>query len=110
MKLSEKECLPCSGKVEGLGLEAIEEFLQQINGWQLSVDKKWIFREFKFKNFVKTLEFVNEIGRVAEKANHHPNIEFTWGYCKILIQTHKINGLTEADFILAAKIDEVVVL
>jgi len=106
MKLNEKKCEACSGKVQPLKPEQIKEFLTQIKEWQLSNDKKWIYREFKFKDFKQTLAFVDKVGEIAEEENHHPNIEFTWGYCKILIQTHKINNLAENDFILAAKIDQ----
>ncbi len=107
MKLFDKKCLPCSGSTVALSEIEAGNFLSQLDKWQFSVDKKWILKEFKFKDFAKTLSFVNKIGEVAEKENHHPNIEFTWGFCKISIQTHKINGLCEADFILAAKIDKV---
>lgn len=106
MKLNEKKCAACSGEIEQLTPKQIEEFLTEVIDWKLSEDKKWIYREFKFKNFKQTLEFVNKVGEIAEAEGHHPNIEFTWGYCKILIQTHKINGLSENDFILAAKIDQ----
>ena len=106
MKLNKKKCQPCGGEVQALGPEQIKEFLIQIKNWKLSEDKKWIYREFKFKDFKQTLDFVNKVGEVSEAEGHHPNIEFTWGYCKILIQTHKINDLTENDFVLAAKIDQ----
>lgn len=107
MKLSEKKCVPCSGSVVAFDHDTALSYLKQINGWELSTDAKWISKQFKFKNFAQALEFVNKVGAVAEKEQHHPNIDFTWGLVKISIQTHKINGLYESDFILAAKIDEI---
>lgn len=106
MKLSQKSCKACFGLEKKLEENEINEFLKKINNWQLNQEKNWLFKEFKFKNFIKTLEFVNKISEIAENENHHPNFEFTYGFCKILIQTHKVNGLCESDFILASKIDE----
>lgn len=107
MTLSEKKCLPCSEGTVAFSRETSEKHLTQIKNWQISNNGKWLFKEFEFKNFVNALEFVNKVGAVAESEQHHPNIDFIWGYCKISIQTHKINGLSENDFILAAKIDEI---
>lgn len=104
MKLNEKKCEACSGEIKQLSHKQIEEFLIEVQNWKLTEDKKWIYCEFKFKNFKEALDFVNKVADIAEVEGHHPNIEFTWGYCKIMIQTHKINALTENDFILAAKI------
>ena len=67
----------------------------------------YLFKEFKFKNFIDSQNFVNKVGNVAEQENHHPDISFGWGYCKIKIFTHAIKGLAESDFILAAKIDKI---
>jgi len=89
-----------------LDFKQMSEFLSELSNWKISDDKKWLSKEYKFKNFAKTLEFVNKVAKVAEEEGHHPNIEFTWGFCKISIQTHKVNALCEADFILAAKIDQ----
>ncbi len=102
--LHKKKCLPCHGDIVKFGDVKIKEYLTKIDDWQLK--KNFLVKEFKFKNFANTLEFVNKIGAIAEDENHHPNIEFTWGYLKISIQTHKINGICENDFILAAKIDQ----
>lgn len=107
MTLAEKKCIPCSEGIVAFNRETCEQHLEQINDWQISNNSKWIFKEFEFDNFAKTLEFVNKVGAIAEAEQHHPNFDFTWGYCKISIQTHKINGLCENDFILAAKIDEI---
>lgn len=106
MTLSQKKCIPCSGGIKKFDRRTCEEYLMQLQDWNLSDDANWLLKEFKFKNFVTALNFVNKIGEVAEAEQHHPNIDFTWGYCKVSIQTHKIGGLCENDFILAAKIDE----
>ena len=106
-KLYQKKCSACSGETPKLSESQIEQLLKQIKEWQLSDNLQWLYKEFKFKNFQQTLDFVNQISKIAEEENHHPNINFTWGYCKISIQTHKIKGLCENDFILAAKIDQI---
>lgn len=80
-------------------------FSQLETGWDVVHDDH-LEREYKFKDFKTALKFVNEIGEVAEKLNHHPNIEFSWGYVKLRIWTHDIGGLSEKDFMLAKKIDE----
>ncbi|MEX2017065.1 MAG: 4a-hydroxytetrahydrobiopterin dehydratase [Candidatus Pacearchaeota archaeon] len=74
-------------------------------GWKIKKGK--LHREFKFKDFKKTLEFVNKVGEIAEKEGHHPDIYFTWGKCTIELYTHSINGLSENDFILASKINKI---
>lgn len=73
--------------------------------WSLSSDSKMISREFKFKNFVEALSFVNQVGEIAEAVNHHPDITLKWGYAKVDLWTHSIGGLSESDFIVAGKID-----
>ena len=67
----------------------------------------FLIKEFKFDNFIESQNFVNKIGNIAEKENHHPDISFGWGYCKVKIFTHAIKGLAESDFVLAAKIDQI---
>ncbi len=106
-ELSQKKCIPCSGEISAIDKSSAEKLLSQLDNWNLIDDAKWLEKEFKFKDFAQALEFVNKVGEVAEKENHHPNIDFTWGIVKISIQTHKINGLVESDFILAAKIDSI---
>lgn len=107
MDLSEKKCVPCAGGVKPFDRETAESYLKELKHWFLSDDGKWLFREYKCDNFLDALEFVKKVAVVAEAEQHHPNIEFTWGYCKVSIQTHKIHGLAENDFILAAKIDKI---
>ena len=106
MKFSEKKCVPCQTGAEAFDRATSENSLKELKDWKLDENSKWLSKEFKFKNFVLALEFVNKVGAVAEVEQHHPNIDFTWGLVKISIQTHKINGLGENDFILAAKIDQ----
>jgi len=107
MNLAEKKCIACSGDAKAFDEATAKTFLKQLDNWTISHDAKWLSKEFKFKNFAEALKFVNKVGEVAEEENHHPNIDFTWGLAKISIQTHKINGLVESDFILAAKIDKI---
>ena len=105
--LEDKFCEPCRGGVAPLGISEAQRFLSELSGWDLRDDGKKIYKEYKFSNFVETLEFVNKIGALAEDEGHHPDITFGWGYAKVQIFTHKIKGLVESDFILAAKINKI---
>ncbi len=105
-KLAEKSCVPCQGGVEPLKGEAICLLAKKISPEWKVVDEHWLERQFKFINFVEALKFVNKIGCLAEVEKHHPDIQLSWGSVKVQIYTHKINGLHENDFILAAKIDK----
>lgn len=106
-KLSERKCVPCKGGVPPLEADEIKDFLQELSkGWK-AVKNHHLLRRFEFADFAESLEFVNCVGEIAEEEGHHPDINFGWGYAEIKIFTHKIDGLTESDFILAAKIDEV---
>ena len=81
-----------------------------MDGWDVKSDSEnnfYLIKSFKFKNFEKSQSFVNQVGNIAELENHHPDISFGWGYCKVKIFTHAIKGLAESDFILAAKIDKI---
>ena len=106
MSLSKKECVPCKGGVPSLKGEELEKLKEQVSGWDV-IEEHHITRMYKFPNFVKALAFVNRVGDIAEEQGHHPDIFLAWGKVGITICTHKINGLTESDFILAAKIDEI---
>ena len=106
MSLSRKECEPCKGGVSPLSGEELEQLKEQVDGWDV-IEEHHISKTYKFPNFVKALAFVNKAGDIAEEQGHHPDIFLTWGKVSITICTHKINGLTESDFILAAKIDEI---
>lgn len=106
MSLARKECIPCKGGVPPLKGEELEQLKEQVEGWDV-IDEHHITKTYKFPNFVKALAFVNKVGEIAEEQGHHPDIFLTWGKAVIKTWTHKIDGLTESDFILAAKIDEI---
>ena len=102
--LASKHCVPCHGGVPRLTANEIEPLLAQLQGWQVS-EEHHLSKEYEFKNFADALAFVNRVGEVAESEGHHPDIEFGWGYARLKIYTHAIDGLSESDFILAARID-----
>ncbi|HKJ94874.1 MAG TPA: 4a-hydroxytetrahydrobiopterin dehydratase [Gammaproteobacteria bacterium] len=108
MSLSEKTCVPCKGGVAPMARDEAERYQAQTPGWDLTHDATRIQREFKFKNFAQALEFVNKVGELSEAQQHHPEIAFGWGHVTVEIWTHKIHGLHENDFILAAKVNELV--
>lgn len=103
-KLSEKHCVPCEGGSPALTAEAVQPLLAQVKGWKV-VDGKQLVKSFKFGNFVEAVDFVNAITPVAEAEGHHPDLLVKWGEVGITLWTHAAGGLTENDFILAAKID-----
>jgi 4a-hydroxytetrahydrobiopterin dehydratase len=105
-KLAQKQCVPCSGGVPPLKGEKIQELHRQLDdGWQV-VDEHHLERVFRFKNFRQALDFTNRVGELAEAQGHHPDIYLAWGKVRLTLWTHKIDGLTESDFIFAAKIDQ----
>ena len=109
--LLEKKCVPCEGGAIAFDISEIHNYQKKVDGWDvLKDDKKNFFLEknFKFKNFLESQNFVNEVGKISEIEGHHPDIKFGWGYAKISVTTHAIKGLSENDFILAAKIDVIV--
>ena len=101
--LASQSCVPCRGGVPPLGEEAIAPLLLQVPGWSVA-GSHHLERTFTFADFKQALDFVNRIGDVAESEGHHPDLELGWGRVSVKIYTHKINGLTQSDFILAAKI------
>ena len=106
MELASKECVPCRGGIPPLAGDELQTLGQQLgNGWEV-VDAHHLSKEFTFKNFIEALAFVNRVGDVAEEQNHHPDLFLAWGKVRVEIWTHKINGLTESDFIFAAKADQ----
>ncbi|MCD6175293.1 MAG: 4a-hydroxytetrahydrobiopterin dehydratase [Planctomycetes bacterium] len=108
-KLSEKQCTPCCGGVEPLGTQELTPYLQQLaDGWDI-IESRKLEKTFKFKNFREALDFTNRVGQLAEQQQHHPDITLSWGKVKIELWTHKIGGLHENDFILAAEIDRILV-
>lgn len=104
--LAKKDCVPCEDKdFPPLTREQAQDFMQHVPQWSLSGDAKEIRRSYRFQDFKEALVFVNKVGAVAEEQGHHPDIRFTWGKVEISLSTHSIGGLSENDFILAAKID-----
>ena len=106
--LSKKKCVPCEGNIPPFDKSEIHKYLKKVDGWDVkSNDDKnfFLIKEFIFKNFSESQNFVNKVSNIAEQENHHPDISFGWGYARIKIFTHAIKGLAESDFILAAKID-----
>ncbi len=103
-ELAGKTCVPCRGDVPRLKGEKLEELSRQVPDWEV-VDEHHLRRRFRFKNFREALNFVNRVGELAEEQAHHPDIDFGWGRATVKIFTHKIDGLTESDFILAAKVN-----
>jgi len=105
-ELTTRFCVPCQGGIAPLAEAQAEPFLEQTPGWELAEGARRIERKFTFGNFAQSLKFVNQVGDLAEVEGHHPDIAFGWGYCNITLYTHKIDGLHENDFILAAKINK----
>ena len=104
--LASRQCVPCRGGVPALTAEQIAPLLSQLSGWQV-VQQHHLQKAYSFADFVTALAFVNRVGEVAERNGHHPDVHLSWGRVTIEIWTHKIDGLTESDFILAAKCDAV---
>ncbi|HVB58673.1 MAG TPA: 4a-hydroxytetrahydrobiopterin dehydratase [Candidatus Acidoferrales bacterium] len=104
-ELASKTCVPCRGGVPPLAGKKLEDLAQQVPQWKV-VDGHHIIRTFPFQDFRQALIFVNKVGELAEQQGHHPDILLSWGKAEITTWTHKVNGLTESDFILAAKIDK----
>ena len=100
-------CVGCEGGIPPLTREEIKVLLPQIRDWKISDDGKYIYRNFSFKGFGKTMAFVNAIAWVATQESHHPDMEVGFNYCNIKFTTHAVNGLTKNDFICAAKINQI---
>ena len=104
--LASKTCTPCRGGIPPLTADEAKHFQAQAPSWQLLDDSRKIQRTFRFKNFRQALDFVQRAGELAEAQGHHPEIAFGWGYATVALQTKKIKGLHENDFIMAAKFDQ----
>ena len=107
--LKDKKCVPCEGGVIPFDISEIHKYQKKVDGWDISKDNKenfFLIKKFNFKNFIDSQEFINKVGEISEDEGHHPDISFGWGYAEIKITTHAIEGLSENDFILAAKIDQ----
>ncbi len=109
--LLNKKCAPCEGGVAALDISEIHKYQKKVDGWDIVQNDKKTYileKKFSFKNFLESQNFINEVGKISENEGHHPDISFGWGYAKISITTHAIEGLSENDFILAAKIDKII--
>ena len=107
--LKDKKCVPCEGSVIPFDISEIHKYQKKVDGWDILKDNKEKFflnKKFNFNNFIESQEFINKVGEISEDEGHHPDISFGWGYAEIKITTHAIEGLSENDFILAAKIDQ----
>ena len=106
--LSQKKCKPCEGGTAPMTRAAAVELLGNLNGaWQLTADDGSLRRELAFKDFYRTMSFVNAVAHVANIEDHHPDLEVGYNYCRIVFTTHSIKGLSENDFICAAKVDQI---
>ena len=108
--LFDKKCKPCEGGVLPFDITEIHKYQKKVDGWDIVQNKDKIYtleKKFIFKNFLDSQNFINEVSKISEIEGHHPDILFGWGYAKINITTHAIEGLSENDFILAAKIDKI---
>lgn len=107
-ELSEQRCVPCEGGTEPLDTNRAKTLLEQVPGWSLADDGKSIHRRFEFKGFYKTMAFINAMAWVANQEQHHPDFSGGYNFCAVTFTTHAIDGLSENDFICAAKLNELV--
>lgn len=105
-ELAKKKCVPCEGNVPPLTREQAEGMMHELNDWALIDEAHLLAKSFRFKDFAQTMEFVNKIAKIAEDEGHHPDLTVTYGSVTVELMTHAIGGLSENDFIVAAKIDE----
>jgi 4a-hydroxytetrahydrobiopterin dehydratase len=106
-ELADKECVPCRGGVPPLTADKVRNLLRELDGW--TVEQEYhLTRTYELPDFATALAFVNRIGNIAEQQNHHPDLYLAWGKVRVEVWTHKISGLTESDFIFAAKVDAAV--
>lgn len=103
-ELSAKRCVPCTGGTPPLKGDALKALLRQLEGWEV-INEHHLHKHYTFSNFVQALAFTNRVGALAEREGHHPDILLGWGKVVVTVWTHKIDGLTESDFVLAAKCD-----
>jgi 4a-hydroxytetrahydrobiopterin dehydratase len=105
-ELAQKKCVACEGGMPPLNRTEAEVLMKQLKEWHLSGDARWVSKEFKFKDFAKAMRFTNRVAEIAESEGHHPDLQISWGKVVVELTTHAIKGLSENDFIIAAKIDE----
>ena len=103
-ELANKKCVPCNAETPTLREEEISTLVPQVPGWEV-VEGHHLRRRYSFRNFRDALRFVNRVGEIAEEQGHHPDLGFGWGYAEVRVWTHAIDGLSENDFVLAAKVD-----
>ncbi len=103
--LQSKRCLACEAGVRPFTVDDVKQYLSKVKNWEANKENTCITRRFTFKGFAKTIAFVNAIAWIAHQENHHPDIEFGYNYCNVKYTTHAIEGLSENDFICAAKVD-----
>ena len=103
-ELAGRTCVPCKGGTPPLKGEELDVLRRQLPEWEI-IEEHHLKRVYRFKNFREALDFVNKVGKLAEEHGHHPDISFGWGYAEVTVWTHKIDGLTESDFVFAAKVD-----
>lgn len=108
MDLSQKKCQVCEGGIPALTTAEIQNYLPKVPQWRLSADRKQIARRFEFKGFQKAVMFANAVAWLAAQEGHHPDTQFGVGYCEVLFTTHAVDGLTDNDFICAAKVDRLI--
>ncbi len=105
MKLKNKKCVPCQGGLAPMDVRQAEQWLREVPGWSLIEQAGKLRRSFSFPDFASAQSFACRVGELAEQEGHHPDICYGWGYCTVVFYTHKIGGLHENDFIMAAKVD-----
>ncbi len=105
--LAKKKCIPCEGDVKALSKKEAEELLKELNEWSLIDDARMLAKSFHLKDFVASINFVNKIAEIAEEEGHHPDLTISYSDVGVELSTHAINGLSENDFIMAAKIDQI---
>jgi len=108
--LLNKKCVPCEGGILPFDISEIHKYQKKVDGWDVKKNENkayFLEKKFTFQNFIDSQNFINKVGIISEKEGHHPDIFFGWGYAKIIITTHSIEGLSKNDFILAAKIDQI---
>lgn len=105
MNLTAKKCTPCQGGIPPMTPDVAEKYLHEAPAWELRDNATRLKRTFKFNNFVDAMALAQKVGDLCEAEGHHPDLTVGWGYCKVEFQTHKINGLHENDFIMAAKVN-----
>ena len=106
MALADQKCVPCRGNVPPLKGAALDNMKNELPGWEV-IEEHHLHKVFPYPDFKQALDFVNRAGAIAEEQGHHPDILLAWGKAEVTVYTHKIDGLTESDFILAAKLDRV---